>query len=292
MWCQWVRCEQPLDEITVQVWLLYHYPNIKYCTSYAHMCKWDGLTNGPMDDPIIGNPGWPYQHGGIKSYSNVRLCERPQGIHMSSNMKPLSLLVLKLWPRLHFSKVGEIPRSTTPQGQNNGTCPMWRVVSQRNIRQSFQESLVWNVFGRLDKLHCKMCTVLLRTGGPKTLACKKLERPLTISKILVTLLEGNSRTIRFFFLENSKNQEPQLLQNLSNMNYIPTCTSSLDLWCNNHTKFNSMQQCRKSLEDQLKCAKILVSRAITPAKLVELELSPHLHIKTCSASLLQSIIQQ
>ena len=27
-----VKCEQPLDELTVQVWLLYDHQNFKYCT--------------------------------------------------------------------------------------------------------------------------------------------------------------------------------------------------------------------------------------------------------------------
>ena len=27
-----VKCEGPIDELTVQVWLLYHHPNFKYCT--------------------------------------------------------------------------------------------------------------------------------------------------------------------------------------------------------------------------------------------------------------------
>ena len=26
------KCEEPIDELTVQVWLLYHHPNFKYCT--------------------------------------------------------------------------------------------------------------------------------------------------------------------------------------------------------------------------------------------------------------------
>ena len=26
------KCEQPLDELTVQLWLLYYHPNFKYCT--------------------------------------------------------------------------------------------------------------------------------------------------------------------------------------------------------------------------------------------------------------------
>ena len=27
-----VKCEEPIDELTVQVWLLYHYPDFKYIT--------------------------------------------------------------------------------------------------------------------------------------------------------------------------------------------------------------------------------------------------------------------
>ena len=27
-----VKCEEPIDELTVQVWLLYHHQNLKYCT--------------------------------------------------------------------------------------------------------------------------------------------------------------------------------------------------------------------------------------------------------------------
>ena len=27
-----VKCEEPIDELTVQVWLLYHHPIFKYCT--------------------------------------------------------------------------------------------------------------------------------------------------------------------------------------------------------------------------------------------------------------------
>ena len=28
------ECEQPLDELTAQVWWLYHHPNLKYCTLF------------------------------------------------------------------------------------------------------------------------------------------------------------------------------------------------------------------------------------------------------------------
>ena len=41
-----VKCEQPLDELTVQVWfILYPYPNLKYCTWY----RWFGIMYRQMD---------------------------------------------------------------------------------------------------------------------------------------------------------------------------------------------------------------------------------------------------
>ena len=30
-----VKCEEPIDELTVQVQLLYHHPNFKYCTLFV-----------------------------------------------------------------------------------------------------------------------------------------------------------------------------------------------------------------------------------------------------------------
>ena len=30
-----VKCEEPIDELTVQVWLLYHHLNFKYCTLFV-----------------------------------------------------------------------------------------------------------------------------------------------------------------------------------------------------------------------------------------------------------------
>ena len=30
-----VKCEEPIDELTVQVWLLYDHPNFKYCTLFV-----------------------------------------------------------------------------------------------------------------------------------------------------------------------------------------------------------------------------------------------------------------
>ena len=30
-----MECEEPIDELTVQVWLLYQHPNFKYCTLFV-----------------------------------------------------------------------------------------------------------------------------------------------------------------------------------------------------------------------------------------------------------------
>ena len=67
-----VKCEQPLDELTVQVWLLYDHLNFKYCTlNVSGMeLQTDKLTNGWMDrqtdDPNTRCPRQTFQAGGIK----------------------------------------------------------------------------------------------------------------------------------------------------------------------------------------------------------------------------------
>ena len=40
-----VKCEQPLDELTVQVWLMYDHQNFKFCI----VCKQDGILNKRTD---------------------------------------------------------------------------------------------------------------------------------------------------------------------------------------------------------------------------------------------------
>ena len=43
------KCEEPIDELKVQIWLLYHHPNFKYCTPKLYilhfLCKRDGITD-------------------------------------------------------------------------------------------------------------------------------------------------------------------------------------------------------------------------------------------------------
>ena len=69
-----VKCEQPIDELTVQVWLLYHNPNFKYCTLFVSGTGRDGITDGQTDkrtnrrtdDPNTRCPRRTFQAGGIK----------------------------------------------------------------------------------------------------------------------------------------------------------------------------------------------------------------------------------
>ena len=49
-----VKCEQPLDELTPRVWLLYHHLNFKYCTLF----KWDEITYRP-EVPQSSEAGLP-----------------------------------------------------------------------------------------------------------------------------------------------------------------------------------------------------------------------------------------
>ena len=48
-----VKCEEPIDELTVQVWLLYHHPNFKYCTLFVSGTekRTDRRTNQLLDAP-------------------------------------------------------------------------------------------------------------------------------------------------------------------------------------------------------------------------------------------------
>ena len=67
-----VKCEKPLDELAVQVWLLYDNLNLKYCTLYVHVSgtelRTDGRTNRQTDDPITRCPRRTFQAGGIKKF--------------------------------------------------------------------------------------------------------------------------------------------------------------------------------------------------------------------------------
>ena len=81
-----VKCEQPLDELTVQVWLLYDHPNIKYCTFFY---KQDGITDRQTDGWTIQTLDAPAdlsgQAGGIKikdKHYIKMMNKRPKGPHI------------------------------------------------------------------------------------------------------------------------------------------------------------------------------------------------------------------
>ena len=64
-----VKCKQPIDELTVQVWLQYHNPNFKYFTLLVSVTelRTDRQINGQTDDQITRCPQQTFQAGGKKS---------------------------------------------------------------------------------------------------------------------------------------------------------------------------------------------------------------------------------
>ena len=78
-----VKCEQPLDELTVQVWLLYDHPNFKYCTLFISgtELRTDKQTDGRTDDPNTRCPRRTFQAGGIKTFTKTRMAAF-QGMHV------------------------------------------------------------------------------------------------------------------------------------------------------------------------------------------------------------------
>ena len=54
-----VKWEQPFDELTVQVWLLYDHPNFKYCTLFISGTEL--RTDGQMIQTLDA-PGGPFRH--------------------------------------------------------------------------------------------------------------------------------------------------------------------------------------------------------------------------------------
>ena len=60
-----VKCEESIDELTVQVWLLYDHPNFEH-----FVCKRDGITDKPTDGQtdrqtirLLDAPGRPFRPG-------------------------------------------------------------------------------------------------------------------------------------------------------------------------------------------------------------------------------------
>ena len=56
-----VKCEEPLNELTVQVWLLYFHPNFYYWTLFVSGAEL--RTDRQTDNPITRCPGGPFRPG-------------------------------------------------------------------------------------------------------------------------------------------------------------------------------------------------------------------------------------
>ena len=86
------------------------------------------------------------------------------------------------------------------------------------------------------------------------------------------LLHRGNKIIRHTY------KESWLLQNLSNINYLPTCSSRLVAQHSGQVSFKSMQWCRRSWEDKLKCVKILSVKDHNSAKICN-------YLPTCTSRL-------
>ena len=62
-----VRCEEPIDELTVQVWFLYHHQNLNYCTLFVSRME---LRTDKWTDRrtirLLDTPGGPFRPGALK----------------------------------------------------------------------------------------------------------------------------------------------------------------------------------------------------------------------------------
>ena len=61
-----VKCENSIDELTVQVWLLYHHPNFKYCTLFVGGRELRTDRNRQTDRRtirLLDAPGRPFRPG-------------------------------------------------------------------------------------------------------------------------------------------------------------------------------------------------------------------------------------
>ena len=92
-----VKCEEPLDELTVQVWLLYHHPNFKYCTLLVSgtELRTDRRTNGRMDGRtirLLDAPGGPFRPG----HKNTRNMFWKDTLNAFSHFKEINKIITKL----------------------------------------------------------------------------------------------------------------------------------------------------------------------------------------------------
>ena len=102
-----VKCEEPIDELTVQVWLLYYHRIFKYCTLFVSRTelRTDGQTNrqtdGQTDDPITRCPRRTFQAGGIITPPKTSTTQRLQ-TNLGQSVGVTTLLVKPVYERSTF----------------------------------------------------------------------------------------------------------------------------------------------------------------------------------------------
>ena len=140
-------------------------------------------------------------------------------------------------------------------------CPRLFHRGNKIVRQTFQEPLL---------LQCLMTWII----SPHALLDLWCNIPAKFHSNPCKYVGGVERQAKM--CKNSKWQAPKLRQNLSNINYLPTCTSRLVVQHPCQVSFKSMQGCRRSWEDKLKCVRILSVKDHNSAKICQTWIiSPH-----------------
>ena len=68
------ECAEPIDELTVQVWILYYHSNFKFCTVSGTELRPGRQTDGQAKGRtirLLDAPGGPFRLGGIKNLTNA-----------------------------------------------------------------------------------------------------------------------------------------------------------------------------------------------------------------------------
>ena len=103
-----LKCEQALDELTVQVWLLYDHPNFKYWTLF--ISRTELLTNGRMDDPNIRCLWRTFQAAGMKIVAaciagETKLCVTTKNVWLQDRHQTKWSLCAALLRKRHTGQV-------------------------------------------------------------------------------------------------------------------------------------------------------------------------------------------
>ena len=74
------KCEEPIDELIVQVWLLYHHPNFKYCTLFVSGTELQTFQAGGIKITDLSGRGH-------KNYEWVRIFSNQIIYHQADQMQ-------------------------------------------------------------------------------------------------------------------------------------------------------------------------------------------------------------